>query len=107
MNDINGAIGDIFETFRTDLSGIRVKKFLKLVRLVQAAIPDLEKSGIKDINIHVHDHDIRVSQVKSHWEVKIGEAVFEVDQTSVYDDLGHACEGSFIAPSVIQTILAA
>lgn len=107
MDSLDSAIKDIFETFRTDLSGIRVKKFLKLVRTVQLALPDLEKSETRTVQVFENGHSICVSHSKDHWELTIDHATVSLDASNVYDAEGNVTKGSFIAPSVIQTILAA
>lgn len=107
MNNFSNAIEDLFKTFRADIPGIRVKKFLKLVRTVQASIPDLEKSDIKTIQIFLNGHSIHVSQANELWQVKIDEATVYLDDQHIYDEQGNVTSSAFIAPSVIQTILAA
>lgn len=107
MDNLNSAIKASLETFRTDLSGIRVKKFLKLVRTVQLALPDLEKSETKTIQVFESGHEVCVSLVGDHWELMIDRAKICLDKSNVYDGHGNVTKGSFLAPSVIQTILAA
>lgn len=107
MNNFNDVIEDLFKTFRTDIPGIRVKKFLKLVRTVQATIPDLEKSKTKSVQVYENGHSILVSSKDDHWQVKIDQATVYLDDQHIYDNQGNISTGAFIAPAVIKTILAA
>lgn len=107
MDNLNGVIKATFGTFRTDLSGIRVKKLLKLVRTVQMSLPDLEKSETKTIHVVENGYSVLVTPVENHWELTIDRAVINLDEKSIYDSSGNVTTGSFLAPSVIQTILAA
>lgn len=105
MDNLNGAIKDIFETFRTDLSGIRVKKFLKLVRIAQLTISDLEKSETKTIQVFESGHSICISPCNEIWELTIDQAKVNLDKSNVYDLDGNVTNGTFIAPAAIQSIL--
>ena len=107
MDSLNGEIKDIFATFNSDLSGIRVKKLLRLVRSVQATIPDLEKLEEKTIHIFENGHSICVSPNDHNWSLQIDEALITLDASNVYDDHGHKAQCKDIAPQVIQTILTA
>ncbi len=107
MDNLNGEIKDIFATFRTDLSGIRVKKLLKLVRTVQATIPDLEQSSSRTIQVYENGHSICVSQLEDHWSLQIDAAAIILDVDNVYDANGDALPCKELAPQVIKTILAA
>lgn len=105
MDNLNSAIKDIFETFHTDLSGIRVKKFLKLVRAVQHHLPDVKEKQ----TLHTCDNgqEIVITPHNGMWELSIGEASIAFDKHHVYDLEGNVTHGSFLAPAAIQTILAA
>lgn len=108
MDNLNGEIKNIFTTFRTDLSGIRVKKLLKLVRTVQASISELEKSEEKTVEVFENGHSILVSpHTNETWAINIDNAQLVVDKSNVYDRAGNITSTPFMAPSVIQQILAA
>lgn len=108
MDNLNCEIKNIFGTFRTDLTGIRVKKLLKLVRTVQANIPDLIKSEERTIQVYENGHSIFISQqCNDIWEINIDDASIIVDKDHVYDPNGNVTTGPFVAPAVIKQILAA
>lgn len=108
MDNLNDEIKNILGTFRTDLSGIRVKKLLKLVRTVQANIPDLMQSEEKTIQIFENGHSVLISQQPNRlWEINIDEASIYIDREHVYTEDGQVTTGPFVAPAVIKQILAA
>lgn len=105
MDNLNGEIKDIFATFKTDLSGIRVKKLLRLVRTVQLHLPDIEDTDAKVVQVLENGHSICVSQSAKHWELQIDNAVITLDSNGVYDDLGNQAQCKELAPQIIHTIL--
>lgn len=105
MDKLNGEIKDIFATFKTDLSGIRVKKLVRLVKTVQATIPDIEQMDQPAIQVIENGHSINVSRSDKFWELHIDEASIKLDATNVYDDFGNLSHCKDLAPQVIHTIL--
>lgn len=105
MDNLNGEIKDIFTTFRTDLSGIRVRKLLKLVRTVQAHIGDLNENHVTEVSVFENGHSILVSRNNDLWNLTIDQATIRLDAQHVYDENGQQAICKELVPSVINCIL--
>lgn len=105
MEKLNGEIKEILTTFKTDLPGIRVKKLLKLVRVVQAGIKVLGDTDIQTIEVYENGHSVLVSRIDHLWEINIDGATILLSKNRVFDQHGKTCQCSELAPGVIHTIL--
>lgn len=100
-----GAVTEDLRTFRTDLHGIRIRKFEQIIKVAQKLKPVWVERSLDHLDLNIHGIHVHVERSGQDVYLTLGTQTIKVDEKDIYDTLGNKTTPTTISPRFIRSML--